>query len=573
MRAAGAAAAPAAPAATAGPSGRRAAAVTPPSRDELMLIDAELREAYTAATLMPDGRSRRGRKTKHDTATRRWIDTVGFPCVELGKRPPETDMAMLKLTPRSSLSGTNLTARDAWSQLHGRDPRSKQQTAAEQVGQQTLLSWARTNLPLEPATVRRGRVSSWKLTFGRWKGYTPRQLALSSAAGGAALPTQQQGGQGGTPPGPYLLWITGQHARNGKPAFKWSFPTHFFLYLAMRELEGEGRVVNGNEGSVGLMLPAAVHRAYEAYADIRLTPAEPDAGDANGEQPSPPSPATAADDDNGTPPTAGALRVPPPAQPVDPIEASTPREQVEFFKKTLNEMSEGELPPYKEWERLQVPAAAATARSTARTAARTAARATRAARAAHIAARTTSCTAAPRPPCTSHPPCPPRPCSPPHPSPSPPSPPPSCPRRRCCPPCCSRRWTRPTPSACRARTTRSSRSSPSSSGRTRCGTGLGHHAPTRATPTPATCRCANGVCAASRTCSTISTSPAGARSAPRARRAKRSSGASARRLRRSSSRRWARRRRRRRSRAARRRASSRRSSKRCLPGSPRSTRR
>ena len=87
MRAAGGAAAPAAPAATAGPSGgRRAAAVTPPSRDELMLIDAELREAYTAATLMPEGRSRRGRKTKHDTATRRWIDTIGFPCVELGKK-------------------------------------------------------------------------------------------------------------------------------------------------------------------------------------------------------------------------------------------------------------------------------------------------------------------------------------------------------------------------------------------------------------------------------------------------------------------------------------------------------
>ena len=47
--------------------------------------------------------------------------------------------------PRSSLSGANLIARDAWSQLHGRDPRSKQQTAAEQAGQQTLLAWARTN--------------------------------------------------------------------------------------------------------------------------------------------------------------------------------------------------------------------------------------------------------------------------------------------------------------------------------------------------------------------------------------------------------------------------------------------
>ena len=127
------AASPRAPTAGAGSSDAGRTVVAPSSRNELMLIDAELREAYTAATLMPDGRSRRGRKTKHDTATRRWIDTVGFPCVELGKRPPEADMAMLKLTPRSSLSGANLIARDAWSQLHGRDPRSKQQTAAEQA--------------------------------------------------------------------------------------------------------------------------------------------------------------------------------------------------------------------------------------------------------------------------------------------------------------------------------------------------------------------------------------------------------------------------------------------------------
>ena len=43
-------------------------------------------------------------------------------------------MAMLKLTPRSSLSGANLIARDAWSQLHGRDPRSKQQRKAQEGG-------------------------------------------------------------------------------------------------------------------------------------------------------------------------------------------------------------------------------------------------------------------------------------------------------------------------------------------------------------------------------------------------------------------------------------------------------
>ena len=58
----------------------------------------------------------------------------------------------------------------------------------------------------------------------------------------------------------------------------------------MRELEGEGRTVNGNDGPVGLQLQAGVHRQYEEYANIRLAPAEPDADDADSEQPSPPSP-------------------------------------------------------------------------------------------------------------------------------------------------------------------------------------------------------------------------------------------------------------------------------------------
>ena len=50
----------------------------------------------------------------------------------MGKIPAESDLAMLRLLPRSSLSGANLAARDTWSQQHGRDPRSKKQTAAEE---------------------------------------------------------------------------------------------------------------------------------------------------------------------------------------------------------------------------------------------------------------------------------------------------------------------------------------------------------------------------------------------------------------------------------------------------------
>ena len=155
------------------PWGATSMPINPPSRDELMDIDSELRKCYRAATLLPDGRSRRGRKTKHDTATRRWCDTVGFPAISMGKRPSVDDMAMLRLSPRSSLSGLDLKARDAWSQKHGRDPRSKQQTEAEKLAQQTLLSWARSNLlsALTPSAIRRGRTAAWQIDFGRsWRG-------------------------------------------------------------------------------------------------------------------------------------------------------------------------------------------------------------------------------------------------------------------------------------------------------------------------------------------------------------------------------------------------------------------
>ena len=137
-------------------------------------LDAILRDCYRAATLLPDGRSRRGRKTKHDTATRRWCESVGWPALTMGKRPSASDLSLLQLSPRSSLSGATLKARDAWSQLHGRDPRSKRRTAEEAAGQQTLLAWARINMAsaLTPATVRRGRTNAWRIDFGRsWRGY------------------------------------------------------------------------------------------------------------------------------------------------------------------------------------------------------------------------------------------------------------------------------------------------------------------------------------------------------------------------------------------------------------------
>ena len=194
-----------------------------------------MRECYRAATLQPDGRNRKGRKTKHDTATRRWIDTVGRPSIAMGRIPPASDLAMMRLSPRTSLQGNDLNARDAWSQLHGRDPRSEQRTVTEKAQQQaTLLAWARSNMSdaLIPAVVRRGRVASWQLDFGVWKGFTPMQLTLAAAEAGCSaarkLPTE-----GRPAPGAYLTWITGQCDDKTNP-FKWRFPAHFYLYLALR---------------------------------------------------------------------------------------------------------------------------------------------------------------------------------------------------------------------------------------------------------------------------------------------------------------------------------------------------
>ena len=90
-----------------------AGAVTPPSTLDLMLLDAEFRDIYRQASLRADGSSSRGRKTKHDTAARRWIDTIGFPLLAMGKLPEAHDLAMLRSGPRNGLRGQLLAARDA----------------------------------------------------------------------------------------------------------------------------------------------------------------------------------------------------------------------------------------------------------------------------------------------------------------------------------------------------------------------------------------------------------------------------------------------------------------------------
>jgi hypothetical protein len=99
----------------------------------------------------------------------------------MGKLPAADSLAMLRMSNQVALTGADRKARNAWSQRHARDPRSKQRTEDEVAGQTTLLAWARSNISeaLVRKTVRRGRVANWKLDFGfpRLRGF-PRHFYL-----------------------------------------------------------------------------------------------------------------------------------------------------------------------------------------------------------------------------------------------------------------------------------------------------------------------------------------------------------------------------------------------------------
>tara|TARA_B100000787_G_scaffold147953_1_gene119214 strand:+ start:172 stop:900 length:729 start_codon:yes stop_codon:yes gene_type:complete len=222
-----------------------AAAFLGNNRTALMLLDTDYRELYRNASRREDGSSSRGRKTKHNTATRRWIDTVGFPMLAQGRLPDAHDIAMLRSGPRSELRGLARDARDAWSQKHARDPRSKQLTDVEARGQQTLLTWARTNAAtveaLTRSTAQRGRPESYKVDFGTtWVGWTPRQLLALEAGSSSARERAMKEQNTKNTPGNYVAWLTNQTwTPSDKKPFDFKFPRHFYTYLALRELENE----------------------------------------------------------------------------------------------------------------------------------------------------------------------------------------------------------------------------------------------------------------------------------------------------------------------------------------------
>ena len=165
-----------------------------------------------------------------------------------GKLPEAHDLAILRAGPRHQLTGLALAARDAWSQLHARDPRSNQLTAAEARGQQTLLTWVRTNRATVEALTRStgqcGRPEYYKLHFGQkkdWEGWMLRQLLTLAAGNSSGVRERAMKAIGAqVPPGNYLAWLTDQTPSTRK--FTFNLPYDFYTYLALKELEDEVRL-------------------------------------------------------------------------------------------------------------------------------------------------------------------------------------------------------------------------------------------------------------------------------------------------------------------------------------------
>jgi len=102
-----------------------------------------------------------------------------------------------------------------------------------------------------------------------------------------------------------------------------------------------------------LQIPRRVHALYEAYCDIRLAPvAAPPVDDDESAGGAQQQPAAAGGEQQRA--AAGALHAPVPQAEIDPLEATTPLVQKQFFEQILLDVAHGNSPPYAEWEQLEV---------------------------------------------------------------------------------------------------------------------------------------------------------------------------------------------------------------------------
>lgn len=109
---------------------------------------------------------------------------------------------------------------------------------------------------------------AYTLHFGAYKGFTLAALVHASRFGGRSslLPDAPAS----TPhPGDYLVWLASR-------AFTWHFPYHFYLYLALRQLDTESCAVWSERANrkVPLVVQGAAHERYADYVRSVTTPDE-----------------------------------------------------------------------------------------------------------------------------------------------------------------------------------------------------------------------------------------------------------------------------------------------------------
>ena len=341
-----------------------------PTADNIVLQHAELLQVLSDVRK----RNKGGRYNKHDQARILFIKSVALRGLRFGKLVPPSDINMIRLAPKHELSGTNLTAMDAWSKRHAPDPRSTTQgTVADITEEQqtTLLRWVARHAAdfMAPLDARRGRPAAYRLHFGAYKGCTLSALVRASIAGGrkSLLPDAPNS----TPqPGDYLLWLASR-------AFAWNYPYHLYLYLALSQLDMDGCTVWSEtaNGMAPLVISDAARERYDEHVRSVKTPYDgevdpytagtavgADAGEGGG-----------ADDDDEEEGEGGGGEggggegggekggeggvgdgMWTPLGTADTICNGVPAQQEEFFARVVDEMASGERPAYEDMERLDV---------------------------------------------------------------------------------------------------------------------------------------------------------------------------------------------------------------------------
>ena len=233
--------------------------------EEIVEMHAKLESLkLTMAARRHGGAGKSGRYMKHDTARLSFIDGQALRDLACGKLPSAADQrALFDLPGDLEIAGKpEEKEMDTWRDQHHADPRSKaHKDAGLSVERQTtLLGWVHRNAaafarPSAPV----GTMSTYKLGFGPYAGYTLMDLVRDGNLGRLTWTSTETSGARKVPGGPHLLWM----ARS----MDYRFPEHTRLYLGLRELDRDGVLVMGNgvRNSGQLIDSSRIHAAYVAW--------------------------------------------------------------------------------------------------------------------------------------------------------------------------------------------------------------------------------------------------------------------------------------------------------------------